>query len=90
MDRSRQVTRANIAGFGTLVWLNSKQASSDECADNVLIIAPKWERSPNGPCIFIGKEAVEKNGSIAVWVRDDGQLQVQGAHTLSGKRPWAK
>ena len=90
MDRSRQVTRANIAGFGTLVWLNSKQASSDECADNVLIIAPKWERSPNGPCIFIGKEAVEKNGSIAVWVRDDGQLQVQGAHTLSGKRPWAE
>ena len=89
MERSRQETRAHIAGFGTLVWLNSKETSAEKCAQNVLIIAPKWEHAPSGGCVFIGKQQVENNGSTAIWVAE-GQLRVQGAHALSGKRPWTE
>lgn len=87
MDRSRQIMQAEIAGYGDLVWLNAPDTSSEHCLANVILVAPKWETPPDGPCIFIGKQRVEENGSSAIWI-ENGQARIQGAHQLSGQRPW--
>ena len=77
-----------MPGLGRLVYVGSRDAAAAEaeCAAAAVLIAPNWERAPEGRCLFVGRERLARDGALAIRITGRG-LVVEAARA-SG-RPWS-
>ena len=87
LERRRHRIEAEVPGLGRLVYVGSREAAEAEaeCAAAAVLIAPNWDRAPEGRCLFVGRERLARDGALAIRVTADG-LAVEGAR--SHGRPW--
>src|SRR5690606_20156647 len=56
LARVQHRIEAESPGFGRVFYVGSRNSEGAEvdCAAATVLIAPNWEHSPEGPCLFIG------------------------------------
>jgi competence protein ComEC len=88
LERRRHRIEAEVPGIGRLVYVGSREAggAEAECAAAAVLIAPNWERAPDGECLFVGRERLARDGALAIRITGRG-LVVEGAR--SSGRPWS-
>ena len=88
LERRRHRIETGVPGLGRLVYVGSRDAAAAaaECAAAAVLIAPNWERAPEGRCLFVGRERLARDGALAIRITGRG-LAVEGARA-SG-RPWS-
>ena len=64
----------------------TRPAAEADCAAAAVLIAPNWERAPEGRCLFVGRERLRRDGALAIRITGRG-LAVEAARA-SG-RPWS-
>ena len=87
LERRRHRIEAGVPGLGRLVYVGSREAgeAEAECAAAAVLIAPNWERAPEGRCLFVGRERLARDGALAIRITGHG-LAVEGARSRG--RPW--
>ncbi|HVH01551.1 MAG TPA: ComEC/Rec2 family competence protein, partial [Amaricoccus sp.] len=88
LERRRHRIETSVPGLGRLVYVGSRYATAAaaECAAAAVLIAPNWERAPEGRCLFVGRERLARDGALAIRITGGG-LAVEAARA-SG-RPWS-
>lgn len=71
----------------TAILDRSKPVENAECAARQIIIAPKWEDAPTGPCLFIGSVELAQNRGFAVVFENGAPLIIPSAPAYPA-RPW--
>ena len=91
LQRARHRIAATAPGLGPVLYVGSKDAASAEadCAANAVLIAPNWAVAPEGPCLFVGRERLRREGALAIALTPEG-LKVEGALARGGDRPWSR
>jgi competence protein ComEC len=90
--RSRGRAEIAVPGLGPLVYRGSERPDAGdlaECRSAAILIAPAWRETPEGPCLFIGRDRLAEEGAIAIRIASDG-LTVEGAVSASRGRPWSR
>jgi competence protein ComEC len=88
--RSRGRAEIRVDALGPLVYRGSRDpdaADRAECATAAILIAPDWREPPEGPCLFIGRDLLRREGALAIRLSPDGPV-IDGA-LRRDVRPWA-
>jgi competence protein ComEC len=89
IERSRGRAEIQVAGLGPLVYRGSREpdaADRAECATAAILIAPDWREPPDGPCLFVGRDLLRREGALAIRLAPEGPV-VEGALGRED-RPW--
>lgn len=81
-----------VPGLGRIEYVGSRApdaATEGLCAGAAVLVAPNWGRAPGGGCLFLGAEALRREGAIAIWP-EPGGLRLEGARSRSTTRPWTR
>lgn len=88
--RSRGRAEIMVEGLGPLVYRGSRTPDATdlaECATAAILIAPDWRAAPDGPCLFVGRDLLRREGALAIRLGPEGLL-VEGSLARED-RPWA-
>ena len=91
LERVRNRIEAPVPGLGRLLYVGASDMSEAEtaCAESAILVAPNWEGVPDGPCLFIGRGLLDRDGALAIDVTPRG-LRVTGALAANRARPWTR
>ncbi len=82
-----RVTRIQLLNDWTLVLDQNKSENTDDCQSQIILIAPKWEVAPTGPCAFLGKADVQALQGFSITFQN-GQPVITSAIPTIPLRPW--
>lgn len=82
---------AELPGVGPILYVGATATDSAaaDCAGAAILVAPKWTAEPPGRCIFIGRDELRREGSLAIHLESAG-LRIEGALTSAADRPWTR
>ena len=91
LERRKHRIEAVVPGIGKLVYVGTKQATGAAalCAEAAILIAPNWRERPEGRCLFVGRERLDRDGALAISLTPDG-LEVEGARSSNRERLWTR
>ena len=91
LARVRHRIEAGAPGLGRILYVGTRDSEGAEtdCAMAAVLIAPNWQGSPRGDCVFIGAERIAREGAIAIRTTEAG-LSIDGARTRNRARPWTR
>ncbi len=77
--------------MGLLITLTKHPAAYlEDCRNaNILIINDKAPRYCEGPRLVIDKYAIRKSGTHAIYINDNGSIELKTVAQVRGNRPWA-
>lgn len=93
VTRSRGRAGMEAPGIGRIEYVGSRaptEATAGLCASAAVLIAPNWPRAPAGSCLFLGAEALRREGAMAIRPDADGHPVVEGARSRNRARPWTR
>ncbi len=86
-QRSRGLVSALFGEDQAVLWTTSDSPADDICAANTIIVAPKWEEIPAGPCFSITGQKLKDFGATALKLTDTG-YEIATVNRATGTRPW--
>ena len=88
LERRHHRIEAEVPGLGRLLYVGVRDAAgaSGDCKAVRVLIAPNWDQPPDGPCLFVGRGRLQRDGALAIRITDEG-LAVEGARRTG--RPWS-
>jgi competence protein ComEC len=91
LERRRHRIETDVPGLGKLLYVGASDAagSAADCAAAAILIAPNWRDSPEGRCLFVGRDRLRREGALAIRITSGG-LDVQGAKAVNRDRPWTR
>jgi len=81
------ITRTNLPNGWVLILNQNKVPSADDCQSQTIFIAPKWEVSPAGDCLFIGKLDVASLSGFSITFQNNTPI-ITSAMPRLPLRPW--
>lgn len=93
VTRSRGRAGMEAPGIGRIEYVGSRAptaATDGLCASAAVLIAPNWPRAPAGGCLFLGAEALRREGAMAIRPDAAGRPVVDGARSRNRGRPWTR
>jgi len=87
LTTENRMTRASLRNGWRLLLDQNKDIDSENCDAQTILIAPKWETSPSGDCIFIGKPSVTSLSGFAITF-ENGLPVITSAMPRMPMRPW--
>jgi len=88
LETKNRVTSATLANGWALVLDQNKAASALNCTARTILIAPKWEVAPEGPCLFIGKADVTALAGFSITFQGQKPV-ITSAMPRMPLRPWS-
>ncbi len=90
--RKQNRIAAEVPGVGRLLYVGTRDATGAGglCAETAILIAPNWSETPEGGCLFVGRERLRRDGALAIRVSPGGELTVEGARSANRARPWTR
>jgi len=86
-DQIVQATAAKREGqVPVVIWTADRILPSGDCKRDVLVVAPKLETGPVGPCVFLGAAALRYGGAHAFFA--DKLSTPRTTRAATGLRPW--
>ncbi len=82
-----RVTRAELPNGWTIILNQNKDVSQEGCERQTILIAPKWETSPAGDCLFLGKFDVASLSGFSITFQDNTPIITSAVPRLP-LRPW--
>ena len=91
LERRKHRIEAEVPGIGKLVYVGSKDAAGAAalCAEAAILIAPNWREGPEGRCLFVGRERLDRDGALAISLTP-GRARGGGRAVVNRARPWTR
>ncbi len=91
LERRRNRIETEVPGLGRLLYVGTRDAATAgaDCRAAAIVIAPNWRTAPEGPCLFVGRDRLDREGALAVELGRDG-FSVRGARADNRTRPWTR
>jgi competence protein ComEC len=88
--RRKNRIETDVPGLGAVLYVGASDpaTAAADCAAATVLIAPNWPRGPEGPCLFVGRDRLRRDGALAIDAGADG-LAVTAAKAGRG-RPWTR
>ncbi len=87
MTTENRITRAPLANGWIVIHDQNKTVSAENCRPYVVLIAPKWEYAPTGPCTFLGKQRITALAGFSITF-NNGPPVITSAMPQLPRRPW--
>ncbi len=89
--RRKNRIAADVPGLGPVLYVGASDpaTAAADCAAAAVLIAPNWPRGPAGPCVFVGRDRLRREGALAIEAGDAGPV-VTGARSVGADRPWSR
>ena len=87
LSTASRITRAQLPNGWSLILDQNKSATAVNCQTQTILIAPKWETAPTGPCTFLGKANIEALNGFSITFQN-AQPVITSAMPATPLRPW--
>lgn len=87
LNTLNKITRADLPFGWALVVDQNSEVNQENCREEIILVAPKWETMQGGSCIFIGKSELAANSGFSINF-ESGQPVIIPAMPNLPLRPW--